>query len=101
MALKWYGAKVSGWSKNYAEHVKRAFKNNVFPYLGSQPVNEIKLLELLSVLQRMEKQGAPELASKVRQRCGEVFRYAIVTGRAEYNPAADPGSALQGHEKCK
>ncbi|EHX7633940.1 tyrosine-type recombinase/integrase [Pantoea agglomerans] len=99
IALEWYSAKVSGWSKIYADYVKRAFKNNVFPYLGSQPVNEIKPLELLSVLQRMEKRGAPELASKVRQRCSEVFRYAIVTGRAEYNPAADLGSALQGHEK--
>jgi len=51
------------------------------------------------VLQRIEKRGASELTSKVRQRCSEVFRYAIVTGRAEYNPAADLGSALQGHEK--
>lgn len=99
IALEWYNAKVSGWSKNYADYVKRAFKNNVFPYLGSRPVNEIKPLELLSVLQRMEKRGATELASKVRQRCSEVFRYAIVTGRAEYNPAADLGTALQGHEK--
>ncbi len=55
IALEWYNAKVSGWSKNYAGYVKRAFNNNVFPYLGSQPVNEIKPLELLSVLQRMEK----------------------------------------------
>lgn len=62
-------------------------------------MNVIKPLELLSVLQRMEKRGAPELASKVRQRCSEVFRHAIVTGRAEHNPAADLGSALQGHEK--
>ena len=68
IALEWYSAKVSGWSMSYADYVKRAFKNNVFPYLGSQPVNEIKPLELLSVLQRMEKRGAPELASKVRQR---------------------------------
>ncbi|WP_275429978.1 tyrosine-type recombinase/integrase, partial [Serratia marcescens] len=37
-------------------------------------------------------------AKKVRQRCGEVFRYAIVTGRAEYNPAPDLTSAMQGHE---
>ncbi|MDK8008918.1 integrase, partial [Escherichia coli] len=44
IALEWYNAKVSGWSKNYAGYVKRAFNNNVFPYLGSQPVNEIKPL---------------------------------------------------------
>ncbi|WP_414899227.1 phage integrase central domain-containing protein [Raoultella terrigena] len=60
-------------------------------------MNEIKPLGLLSVLQRMEKRGAPELAGKVRQRCSEVFRYAIVTARAEYNPAADLGCALQSH----
>ncbi|HGP1103488.1 tyrosine-type recombinase/integrase [Klebsiella pneumoniae] len=88
---EWYSTKVSGWSKSYADYVKRAFKNNVFPYPGSQLVNEIKPLELLSVLQRMEKRGAPELTSKVLQHCSEVFRYAIVTGRAEYNPAADLG----------
>lgn len=99
IALEWYNAKVLGWSKNYADYVNRGFKNNVFPFIGSRPINEIKPLELLSVLQRMEKRGAPELASKVRQRCSEVFRYAIVTGRAEYNPAADLASALQGYEK--
>ncbi|EPS1151566.1 tyrosine-type recombinase/integrase [Klebsiella pneumoniae] len=89
--FEWYSTKVSGWSKSYADYVKRAFKNNVFPYPGSQLVNEIKPLELLSVLQRMEKRGAPELTNKVLQHCSEVFRYAIVTGRAEYNPAADLG----------
>lgn len=99
IATEWYRAKVQGWSKSYADYVDRAFQNNVFPFIGSRPVNEIKPLELLSVLQRIEKRGAPELASKVRQRCGEVFRYAIVTGRAEYNPAPDLASALQGYEK--
>jgi integrase len=46
----------------------------------------------------MESRGATEKAKKVRQRCSEVFRYAIVTGRAEYNPAADLTSAMSGHE---
>ncbi|WP_441295788.1 phage integrase central domain-containing protein [Raoultella terrigena] len=40
IALEWYNAKVSGWSKRYADYVKRAFKNNVFPYPGSKPVNK-------------------------------------------------------------
>ncbi len=55
-------------------------------------------LVLLNVLRRMESRGATEKAKKVRQRCSEVFRYAIVTGRAEYNPAADLTSAMSGHE---
>ena len=47
----------------------------------------------------MEKRGPLEMLRKVRQRCGEVFRYAIVTGRAEYNPAPDLASALTPHQK--
>lgn len=46
----------------------------------------------------MNSRGATEKAKKVRQCCIEVFRYAIVTGRAEYNPAADLASAMSGHE---
>ncbi|BDO04510.1 hypothetical protein KAM622c_40970 [Klebsiella quasipneumoniae subsp. quasipneumoniae] len=61
-------------------------------------MNEIKPLVLLNVLRRMESRGATEKAKKVRQRCSEVFRYAIVTGRAEYNPAALEAGAMSGHE---
>lgn len=46
------------------------------------------------MLRRIEKRGALEKTRKVRQRCGEVFRYAIITGRAEYNPAPDLAIAL-------
>ncbi|VDZ84649.1 Putative prophage CPS-53 integrase [Kluyvera intermedia] len=59
---------------------------------------EIKPLELLNVLRKIEKRGALEKMRKVRQRCSEVFRYAITTGRAEYNPAADLSSALEVHQ---
>lgn len=50
------------------------------------------------MLRRIEGRGATEKARKVRQRFGKVFRYAIVTGRAEYNPVPDLASAMQGHE---
>jgi len=50
------------------------------------------------VLRKIEKRGALEKMRKVRQRCSEVFRYAIATGRAEYNPAAALSSALEVHQ---
>ena len=56
-------------------------------------------MELLETLRRMEKRGALEKMRKVRQRCGEVFRHAIVTGRAEYNPAPDLATALTTPKK--
>ncbi|MGG6124010.1 tyrosine-type recombinase/integrase [Pantoea allii] len=98
VALEWHGTKVSRWSEGYASDIIEAFNKDIFPYIGQQPVNEIKPLVLLNVLRRMENRGAKEKARKVRQRCSEVFRYAIVTGRAEYNPAADLTSAMSGHE---
>ena len=98
VALEWHGTKVSRWSEGYASDIIEAFNKDIFPYIGQQPVNEIKPLVLLNVLRRMENRGATEKAKKVRQRCSEVFRYAIVTGRAEYNPAADLTSAMSGHE---
>lgn len=89
---------MSRWSEGYASDIIEAFNKDIFPYIGQQPVNEIKPLVLLNVLRRMESRGATEKAKKVRQRCSEVFSYAIVTGRAEYNPAADLTSAMSGHE---
>ena len=35
---------------------------------------------------------------KVRHSSGEVFHYAIVTSRTDYNPAADLTSVMSGHE---
>ncbi|MEB6473474.1 tyrosine-type recombinase/integrase [Klebsiella oxytoca] len=98
VALEWHGTKVGRWSEGYASDILEAFNKDIFPYIGQQPVNDIKPLVLLNVLRRMENRGATEKAKKVRQRCSEVFRYAIVTGRAEYNPAADLTSAMSGHE---
>lgn len=98
IALEWHSMKVKKWSAGYASDILEAFNKDVFPFIGQRPVADIKPLELLNVLKKMEDRGATEKAKKVRQRCGEVFRYAIVTGRAEYNPAPDLTSAMQGHE---
>ncbi|SSH38982.1 putative site specific integrase [Klebsiella pneumoniae] len=61
-------------------------------------MGEIKPLELLNVLHKIEKHGALEKMRKARQRCSEVFRYAIATWRAEFNLAADLSSALEVHQ---
>ncbi|OAT32764.1 phage P4-associated integrase [Buttiauxella brennerae ATCC 51605] len=90
--------KSTKWSVGYASDIMEAFQNDIFPYVGTRPIAEIKPLELLNVLRKIEKRGALEKMRKVRQRCSEVFRYAIATGRAEYNPAADLSSALEVHQ---
>lgn len=98
IATEWHQMKSAKWSEGYASDIMEAFQNDIFPYVGTRPVGEIKPLELLNVLRKIEKRGALEKMRKVRQRCSEVFRYAIATGRAEFNPAADLSSALDVHQ---
>ncbi|MDR9908064.1 tyrosine-type recombinase/integrase [Enterobacter hormaechei] len=98
IATEWHQMKSAKWSAGYASDIMEAFQNDIFPYVGTRPVGEIKPLELLNVLRKIEKRGALEKMRKVRQRCSEVFRYAIATGRSEYNPAADLSSALEVHQ---
>ncbi|MCX2497710.1 integrase [Plesiomonas shigelloides] len=99
IAREWYTRRFDRWSVSYREEMMRTFEKDVFPFIGHRPIKDIKPLELLEVLSKLETRGATEKARKVRQRCGEVWKYAIVTGRAEYNPAPDLASALVVHEK--
>ncbi|CAI1000337.1 Putative prophage CPS-53 integrase [Serratia marcescens] len=96
IAKEWHRSKLATWSAGYAAEIMRAFCLDIFPYLGQCSISTIKPLELLTVLRKIEARGALDKMRKVRQRCGEVFRYAIATGRAEYNPAADLSSVLPG-----
>ncbi|SUI38993.1 Putative prophage CPS-53 integrase [Serratia marcescens] len=89
IAKEWHKSKLATWSEGYATDIMDAFNIDIFPYLGQRPISAIKPLELLTVLRKIEARGALEKMRKVRQRCGEVFRYATATGRAEFNPAAD------------
>ena len=99
IAREWHTSKADRWSLRYRDEIIDTFEKDIFPYIGKRPIAEIKPLELLETLRKMEKRGALEKMRKVRQRCGEVYRYAIITGRAEYNPAPDLASALTPPKK--
>lgn len=66
----------------------------ITPWLGTRPIGEIEPPELLEVLRRIEQRGKHETAHRAKQRCGQVFRYAIATGRATRDPSADLRDAL-------
>ncbi|EMH4163783.1 tyrosine-type recombinase/integrase [Pluralibacter gergoviae] len=99
IAREWHKRRFDNWSVSYREEMMRTFEKDVFPFIGHRPIKDIKPLELLDVLSKLEERGATEKARKVRQRCGEVWKYAVITGRADYNPAPDLASALVPHEK--
>ncbi|ARF50973.1 tyrosine-type recombinase/integrase [Pantoea stewartii] len=96
---EWYAHKRQVWSEGYATELQRMFETDILPLIGAMEMDEIEPMALLSVVRRIEERGAMERANKARRRCGEVFRYAIVTGRAKYNPAPDLADAMKGYRK--
>lgn len=76
------------------EKARWTFEDLTNPYIGHRPVSEIDAPEMLALLRRIESRGAIETAHRTKQRCGQVFRYAIATGRASHDPTADLRGAL-------
>ena len=66
-----------------------------FPWIGSLPLTAIKPMDVLQVLKRVETRGAHETAHRLKQRIAQIYRYAIVNGLAEHNPASEMRGALQ------
>lgn len=81
-------------SEGHAERTLVRLQQDVFPWLGPRPIAEITAPELLGVLRRIEARGVIETAHRAKQACGQVFRYAIATGRASRDPTPDLRDAL-------
>jgi integrase len=94
VAQEWYDSRLPNWAPATASKVKRYLENDIYPWLGSQPIKEIGAPELLATVRRVESRGALELAHRIREYSGQVFRYAVATGRAERDPSADLRGAL-------
>ncbi len=94
VAEEWVKKETSHWADGHLKRVTGMLSNNLFPWLGHRPIAEINAPELLAVLRRTESKGTLETAKRARQVAGQVFRYAIVTGRAERDPTPDLKGAL-------
>ena len=94
IAREWHAKFSPGWVASHGDRILRRFENDIFPWLGKRPVFDIKAPELLSVLRRIESRGAVETAHRAMQNCGQVFRYAVATSRAERDPIGDLRGAL-------
>lgn len=91
---EWYSKFSPSWTAGHAKTTIRRLELFVFPWLGGKAIKSITAPELLSILRRIEAKGAIETAHRVKQVCGQIFRYAIATGRADRDPSADLKGAL-------
>jgi len=91
---EWFAKYSPGWSSSNSARTLARQEKDIFPILGSKLINQITAPELLAALRRIEARGAIDTAHRTLQDCSRIFRYAIATGRAERDTAADLRGAL-------
>jgi len=76
-------------------NAKLRLEADIFPPLGRRPIAEIEPPDILEAIRKVEQRGAVELAKREMQVVGQIFRYAIATGRAKRDPTQDLRGALR------
>lgn len=95
VAREWIAKNTPTWAASHASKIIRRLEMYVYPWLGGKPIADITAPDLLAMARRIESKGAIETAHRALQNCGQVFRYAVATGRAERDPTGDLRGALQ------
>ena len=99
IATEWFHTKMSERSQSHRDRTWRALERDMFPLIGTRPIAQVTASELLMVLRKIEARGAIESAHRAKQTAGQIFRYAVSTGRAERDPSGDLKGALKIPEK--
>ncbi len=99
IAREWHQNNLEKWNSRYGKTILHRLETDVFPTIGAMPIAQIRAPELLAIVRNIEKRGAYEIAHRAIQTCGQIFRYAVITGRADRNPATDFRGALKATQK--
>jgi integrase len=99
IARAWHANKAETWQERTASNVLHRLEKDVFPLIGKLPIKEIKAPLMLDVLRQIEKRGAVDMAKRQGQVCGQIFRFAIAEGKAEFDPVPSLRGALKAKTK--
>ena len=86
VAGEWFTKHALNWADSHSSRIINRLERDVFPWIGGKSVATLTAPQVLAVVRRVEQRGALDTAHRVLQNCGQVFRYAIATGRAKYDP---------------
>lgn len=95
VAREWLERRKHEWASITAEVARARLETYVLPKLGQRPIADITAPEVLTMLRIVEDKGTLETTRRVMSICGQIFMYAIATGRAERNPVPDLRGALK------
>lgn len=99
VALQWLAKTEPDRAANTQAKVVNWLTKNVFPFIGSKPISAITPRDVLATVQKIEDRGSRDSAHRVKQICGQVFRYAVASGLASRDVTADLKGALAVPEK--
>ena len=94
IAREWFAKHAPHWATGHAERTLRRLERDIFLWLGKKSMAAITAPQVLETVRRIEARGALETAHRALNSCGQVFRYAVATGRAERDPTGDLRGAL-------
>jgi integrase len=95
VAREWYAKHSSTLVDSHKKKILSRLEKQLFPFIGAYPIQQIEAPHILAAVSHAERRGAVDTAHRLVQLCGQVFRYAIVTGRAKHDISADLRGALQ------
>ncbi|MBI3903739.1 MAG: integrase arm-type DNA-binding domain-containing protein [Nitrosomonadales bacterium] len=101
IAREWHTLNTPRWTANHAYDVLHSLEKEVFPAFGDAPISSIDAPTVLDAIRKIEGRKALDVAGRVLQRVRVVFAYAIASGRARHNPAAEIMGALAPRPKKK
>lgn len=94
VAREWWQSHMKGKAQSHKDKVIRRFELYLFPWIGNRPIADITAPQFLDAIKRVEKLGILETAHRTLQTAGQVFRYAVQTGRALRDITADIKGAI-------
>jgi len=94
ISREWFEKFSVNWVEGHASKIIRRLEADLFPYLGKEAIKDIAPSKLLMVLRKVEARGAIETAHRLMNNCGQVWRYAVATGRAERDITQDLKGAI-------
>jgi integrase len=99
IAREWHKKYSLNWASSHSDKVIRRLELYIFPWIGNKSIRSITVPELLACLRRLEARGTLDTAHRAKQNCGQIFRYAIATGRADRDLTPDLRGALPAYQK--
>lgn len=94
VARDWFSKKRTAWTEGHQKKILSRLENQLFPHIGNKQISALEASDYLAAVQKAEARGVIETAHRLAQLCGQVTRFARITGIVRHDAAAGLVEAL-------